>query len=277
MRPNPLPLSLALKRVTEKGLVRLIPKVTPAETPFYIPVTLDPSTESFRTLISTRRHLYLLHKGLTERNDFCADVLESLVDSALESSGALFRSRFPKQNLPSVRPLDFVVELNGVPFGGEAKNYREWLYPESVEIWQTISKCCEIEAVPVLITRKLPYVSFLLFKRVGMLGYQTHFQYFHPVVEPELTRIKAVDGLGYKDIRCSLKPDTNILRFFQNTVPKVGPEFKARFDSNRPLLLDFADRGRLSDKTLHPGTRAKVFSEAWKALFGHDISDDELV
>ncbi len=276
-RPNPLSLSTAIKRLSAAGEIQTIPKPTPTETPFYASSWVDLSAASFQALLSTKRHLYLVHKGLTERNEFCSDVLEALADAALLRSGAIFRSRFPKQNLPPTRPLDFVVEINRTPFGGEIKNYREWLYPDSSEIWQTISKCCELDLVPVLITRKLPYVSFLLFKKAGMIGYQTHFQYFHPVVEPELARVKSVDGLGYKDIRCVLEPDKNMISFFQKTLPKIGPEFRARFASNKPLLLHFADVLKLRDDSLNPRIRNQAFSEAWNAFFGGDLPDELII
>jgi hypothetical protein len=212
------------------------------------------------------------------KNLFCGDVLERLLDTALERSGtALFRSRFPKQHLPAHRPLDFVVEIAGVLWGGEAKNFREWLYPESSEIWAAISKCRELDAVPVLVTRKLPYVSFVFFAKAGIAGYQTHFQSFHPVVEPELARVKAVDGLGYKDIHCSLEPDGNIIRFFQNTLPKIGPQFRRRFEANKELLRHFADDAGLADRDLDPKTRRHMFAEAWRAIVGGQSVDDLLL
>jgi hypothetical protein len=167
-----------------------------------------------------------------------------------------------------------VVEIAGTLFGGEAKNFREWLYPDSWEIWAAISKCCELDAVPVLVARKLPYVSFVLFGKIGMVGYQTHFQFFHPVVEPELARVKHVDGLGYKDIRCTLEPDGNMVKFFQTTLPKIAPQFKTRFAATKKVLQYFADDQKLSDRSLHPRRRPAVFSEAWKAIIGGDLPED---
>ena len=225
-------------------------------------------------LLATRRHLYLLHKGLTERNDFCSDVLEQMLDTALVRAGASFLSRFPSPKLPASRPLDFVADIGGTRFGGEAKNYREWIYPDSSEIWSAISKCCELDAVPVLITRKLPYISFLLFRNIGMVGYQTHFQFFHPIVEPELARVKHVAGLGYKDIHCVTEPDANMINFFKTTLPRIGPDFQQRFASHKLLLQHFADDEKLRDDSLNPKVRQKVFAQAWKALVGRDLSDD---
>lgn len=274
-RPNPLSLSEAIRRLTHEASIQLIPKCAPTEIPFYAPNGVDISHPTFKDLLTKRRHLYLFHKSLTERNDFCSDVLEQLLDTALErSSIAVFRSRFPKQNLPPDRPLDFVVEIGAIPFGGDAKNFREWLYPDSWEIWAAISKCCELDAVPVLVARKLPYVSFVLFGNVGMVGYQTHFQFFHPTVEPELARVKSVDGLGYKDIRCTLEPDANIIKFFQITLPKIATQFKARFAAKKKVLQHFADARKLSDRSLNPRIRTQVFTEAWKAIVGGELPED---
>lgn len=275
-RPDPLSLSAALNSLVSASKVVHIRKQAPTETPFYAPVWINTTDPQFQSLLSTRRHLYLLHKGLTERNEFCSDILEKMLDTALERAGATFLSRFPSQNIPPDRPLDFVVDINATRFGGEAKNYREWLYPDSVEIWSSISKCCEINAVPVLITRKLPYVTYLLFRNVGMVGYQTHFQFFHPAVAPELLRVASIDGLGYKDIRCVMDPDANLLRFFQTTLPRIGPEFATRFSKNKKLLAQFADSQGLADKALNPRIRKKVFSEAWKTLTGADFAEDPL-
>jgi hypothetical protein len=275
-RPDPLSLSAALSRLIADNKIVHIRKHAPTETPFYAPTWVDSNDPKFQALLANRRHLYLLHKGLTERNEFCSDVLEKMLDTALERTGATFVSRFPSQNLPAGRPLDFAVDINATRFGGEAKNYREWLYPDSVEIWSSISKCCELDAVPVLIARKLPYVTYLLFRNVGMVGYQTHFQFFHPTVAPELLRVMSIDGLGYKDIRCVMDPDSNMLRFFQSTLPRIGPDFASRFSKNKKLLLEFADKHRLADKTLNPRIRKQVFSEAWSALTGAAFSEDPL-
>jgi hypothetical protein len=131
-----------------------------------------------------------------------------------------------------------------------------------------------LDAVPVLVARKLPYVSFVLFGNVGMVGYQTHFQFFHPTVQPELARVKHVDGLGYKDIRCTLEPDGNMIKFFQKTLPKIAAQFKARFAAKKKVLQHFADARKLSDRYLHPLLRTEVFSEAWKATVGGELPED---
>jgi len=274
-RPNPGSLTAAIKRLQQEARIKTIPKQGATDTPFYAPHFVATNSPSFTNLLTIRRHLYHVHKSITERKELCGDVLEQIVDAALERSGvASFLSRFPDQNLPPDRPLDFVVEIAGVKWGGELKNLREWLYPDSLEIWSAISKCCELNAVPLLITRKLPYVTYLFFGKAGVVGYQTHFQFFHPTAEPELARVKAVDGLGYKDIRCTLDPDANMIRLFQSTLPRIGADFASRFQRNRDLLLHFADTGQLGDRNLHPTKRSQIFAEAWRQIVGSPYGDD---
>ena len=277
-RPNPLSISEAVRELSGRGTVQVVPKRMANETPFYAPRGVVLMSKSFQELLAKRRHLYLLHKGLTEKDQFYGDVLEEIVDKALERSAvAKFKSRYPKQNLPAGRPLDFVVEVAGIQWGGEVKNYREWLYPQSWEIWAAISKCCELDVVPVLVTRKLPYISYRFFAKAGLVGYQTHFQFFHPAVAPELERVKAVDGLGYKDIRCVLEPDVNLINLFQATLPKIGADFRRRFEKSRDLLRHFADGEKLGDRHLNPNVRTKKFMEAWRAIVGSELSEDQQV
>lgn len=140
------------------------------------------------------------------------------------------------------------------------------------EIWFTISKCCELDAVPLFITRKLPYVTFLFFGKCGMVGFQTHFQYFHPTVEPELARVKAVDGLGYKDIQCTLEPSPHLINFLDRTLPKIGADFTKRFAARKALLQEYADRAQLADKRLNDNRRRQIFASAWKDIVGSDFS-----
>jgi hypothetical protein len=277
-RPNPLSISVAVRQLVARGEVRVVPKRAANETPFYSPRWAVLESARFRELFAKRRHLYLLHKKLTEQDEFCGDVLEEVVDKALERAGTVrFVSRFPKQDRPAGRALDFVVEIGGVAWGGEVKNYREWIYPESWEIWAAVSKCCELDVVPILVARKLPYISYLFFGKVGMLGYQTHFQMFHPVTEPELQRVRAVDGLGYKDIRCLLEPAENLVRFFRVTVSRVAGEFRKRFERTREVLRRFAETERMADRHLNPAVRAAKFREAWRAIVGGELSEDHLV
>ncbi len=104
-------MSQAIKDL-QRNSVQVVPKRAATETPFYSPRTITIADPGFQALLLKRLHLYLLHKQLAGQNQFCGDVLEQLLDTALERSGAaIFRSRFPKQDLPAQRPLDFRPEI----------------------------------------------------------------------------------------------------------------------------------------------------------------------
>jgi hypothetical protein len=51
---------------------------------------------------------------------------------------------------------------SGTWLGLECKNVREWLYPDRTEIRQTIDKCLRLDCVPMIIGRRIPYVTFRL-------------------------------------------------------------------------------------------------------------------
>jgi hypothetical protein len=60
----------------------------------------------------------------------------------------------------------------------ECKNYREWLYPGDRNIKQLIIKACELQAIPVLLARKIHYstITNLLYP-AGIIAHETYHQY----------------------------------------------------------------------------------------------------
>jgi hypothetical protein len=60
----------------------------------------------------------------------------------------------------------------------EVKNVREWLYPDRLEIRELLAKAVAINAVPVLIARRMPYVTFRLLNPCGVIVHQTYNQRF---------------------------------------------------------------------------------------------------
>src|SRR6266480_4581288 len=146
-------------------------------------------------------------------------------------------------DLPSLgaQRLDFIIfdRQNG-PVGIEVKNIREWLYPNSKEVRELLNKCCSLDAVPVLIARRYPYVTFRLLSRCGVIVHQTYNQLL-PYTAAEIAR-KAKDKrlLGYHDIRVSNEPDARLNRFVSINLLKVLPEARARFNKAKNLLYAHA-------------------------------------
>lgn len=105
------------------------------------------------------------------------------------------------RQIPSGGRLDFLAGDLTYPAGIEVKNVRECMYPDRTEVKELLRKCCALHAVPVLIARRIPFVTFKLFRLSGVLIHETYNQLF-PVSETDLpNQAKHKDLLGYHDVR----------------------------------------------------------------------------
>ena len=237
---------------------------------YYIRTYFDPSNPHHQQ----RKLLVLtLHEKFRKLNTkkYCGDALETVVWTAIDNAGNLtpFGSqRKPVDSFGRIQlsgSLDFIL-ITQNPLGylvaGEAKNIRPWIYPGSPELREFILKVLQLSKtnhpiVPVFIARKIHYSTFLLFSYLGILGYQTHRQYFMPDVASELEEIKHKDGLGYHDITTDLTPPVSLENFFKSTLPRRAEAVAERFQKNRELLeavlskkFDLSDLLQLSDDDL---------------------------
>lgn len=272
-RPNPHLITKALGNLRERGLLEEKRESRDEEGRFHaLKASLGVTATDEAWM--RRRGIYLVYRTLARHQEYCGDVLERIVDSALERSGVVsgFEGRFPGCRLPETRPLDFVVNIGGVRWGGEVKNLRKWLYPDCWEIWLAISKCCEADVVPMMVARKFHHVSFSFFKEIGALGYQTHFQFFHPAVAEQMQGVRAVDGLGFKDIRFGNETDQNLIRFFAKTVTRMAPSCREKFERSKDILREFADVRGLAAQNL--GKRSEIWKEAWRAIRGEGSAEE---
>jgi hypothetical protein len=91
----------------------------------------------------------------------------------------IYKKKEPPQHLGSRQlegdeRLDFLVSTpSGTWLGVECKNVREWLYPDRDEIRDMIDKCLRLNCVPVIVGRRIPYVTFHLLRRCGVIIQQT--------------------------------------------------------------------------------------------------------
>ena len=126
-------------------------------------------------------------------------------------------------------PVDFILAQTSSAAGIEIKNYRTWLYPHSSEVRELLWKCADIEAVPVLIARRIPFVTFRLLNLSGGLVHQTYNQ-LYPSSEIRLaSQVKGKTLLGYHDVRVGNEPDARLLKFVGKDLPELKEEAKALF------------------------------------------------
>ncbi|MDE0176639.1 MAG: hypothetical protein OYH76_26475 [Defluviicoccus sp.] len=139
--------------------------------------------------------------------------------------------------------LDFLVLHPTAGWAGlEAKNVREWLYPDRDEIRDLLAKAVALDCVPVLIARRFPFVTFKVLSTCGVLFHQTYNQLL-PVADSDLAdQARDKRLLGYHDIRVGNEPDKRLTTFLTVNLPNILPEARDRFDEYKDLLTDFSSK-----------------------------------
>ncbi|MGH7914903.1 MAG: hypothetical protein ACREPW_09680 [Candidatus Binataceae bacterium] len=150
--------------------------------------------------------------------------------------------RLGNRNIGGDRRLDFLVRHPTAGWAGiEAKNTREWLYPNRREVKDLVSKCLALDIVPVLIARRIHASTFVVLNACGIILHQTYNQLF-PIADTDLAdKAKHKDNLGYHDIRTGNTPDQRLIHFIGDNLPAILPEHRQKFDEYRDLLQDFID------------------------------------
>lgn len=271
MRPDPLILSEAKDELLGDGEIKREPVKGLPE--FYTPADFDVAKRADARrrdqILGLYRKFAKLHK--TGR---IGKALEWVVyNAALEAAPSKFAvlgspERVIGEGTPISgkgvgRPPDLL--LIGCGGGGyvvdvEAKNLREWLSASSQEVWSLIGRAVRMEAVPFLVTRKIRYPAYYVFQMIGLLAFQTHFQFFPPEMEEEVIEIRHKDGLGFSDIRCSLDPPPTLVRYFSEHLPRLVPSALERFLGHREILRRYAIDLELERK-IEPGRRSELYGE----------------
>ena len=139
--------------------------------------------------------------------------------------------------------LDFLVRHPSAGWAGvEAKNVREWLYPDRDEIRDLLAKAVALDCVPVLIARRIPFVTFKVLSTCGVLFHETYNQLL-PSSDRELAdQARDKRLLGYHDIRVGNEPDKRLTKFLTVNLPNILPEARDRFDEYKDLLIAFSSQ-----------------------------------
>lgn len=223
-RINPHILTEAKSELTEAG--KLASQFAGGTTWFYLP-DADPATRKARLDEQLPIHARLRTDDLTNR---IGQTLEIAIYKALQQQttlqfhggfsdladhddSTLYSKEEPPGDLngrfiPNKRKLDFLVHHADAGYAGiEAKNVREWLYPDRKEVVDLLFKCCTLDIVPVLIARRFPFVTFKLLTTCGVIVHQVYNQ-LYPASEPDFaTQAAHKNLLGFHDIRVGNDPD----------------------------------------------------------------------
>ena len=122
----------------------------------------------------------------------------------------------------------------------EVKNIREWLYPDREEVRSIIAKALAVDAVPVLIARRIHFVTFRVLNPCGVIIHQTYNQLFPEADRSLADQARHKEMLGFHDIRVGNQPDARLINFISGTLPDLRDEAREKFDENRDLLEAFS-------------------------------------
>jgi hypothetical protein len=264
-RPEPHILAEAIRVDLEAGELRQFRPPGEAghqETLFYALAQNYP--EPARERINHLLVYYRLHRMLIDRPEYCSAVLEQIVRASFDAAGGyVFRGK-----LPAATPLDAVYRRGDETVGVEVKNVREWVYPKSGRIWVMIRKCLELDAIPFLIARKLPYVTHAVFYRLGILSFEFYRQVFSPLAADLLPNIRHTDQLGYKDvIAVAPNPHPPLVHVLQHAVPGYLQECRQRWNDQRDLLTHFAIERGMGDTQMNDQSRDPLYHAFARQLF----------
>jgi hypothetical protein len=147
--------------------------------------------------------------------------------------------RFSGARMPGDKRFDFLqFHPTAGRLGIEAKNIREWMYPRRQEIRDLLLKALSADAIPVLIARRIPYVTFRLLRSCGALLFE-NFNQLYPAADAALAmQVQDKDLLGYHDVRVGNDPNPRLLGFVGD-LATTAEDARERFEQHKDLLTDF--------------------------------------
>lgn len=104
------------------------------------------------------------------------------------------------------------------------------------EVRALLAKCCYIDAVPVLIARRIPFVTLAVLNQCGVVIHQTYHQRFPRADEALAALARDKRLLAYHDIHVGNEPDARLDRFISTNLPKVLPGARKKFREYFDLL-----------------------------------------
>lgn len=166
--------------------------------------------------------------------------------------------------------LDFLLLCSGDLIGVELKNIREWLYPDRKEVREFIEKCVALDALPVLIARRIPFVTFKVLNSCGIIIHQTYNQLYANADAAIAAKARDKHLLGFHDIRIGNLPDKRMLKFVNHNLPGLVPEMRQRFNVFKDLLQGF-----VSNELKYPEFAARVRRRTEGTNEDNDFSEDD--
>lgn len=256
-RPQPISITDGIRALELRRAISKIRLPAPLDIECFalpgFPSRENPQHEARRALIE---RAYSVYKTCANSDVHCGDVLERVVHASFNESqtfgvihseivdGAPAVITVGGRTIDNSSPVDHLVQHQptGVLMLVEDKNIRDWFYPDSraEDLARMIAKALTNNTPPMLVTRKVPYVTRLMLKRIGILAFEMHHQYFHPEVADEMAEVRHTDGLGFHDVRFTIDANPNLTRYLDRLSSGVIEDYADIFRSNEDVLTAFA-------------------------------------
>ncbi len=257
-RIDPHVLTSAKKRLEEKGVIRSIKENT---TLWYFLSSTDT-----RFIEQKRAQLCSIEEQINSGNlrKRVGQALEIAVFRSLSKQDALtffgyyegideipdsklYTKREPPNSISGraiggEKNLDFIVTGNGITGGIEVKNTRPWIYPDSDAIKDLLFKCGQLNIVPILIGRRIPFVTFKLMNSCGVIVHQTYRQRYPSADTDLVDSLKDKELFGYHDILQGNQSDARLDKFLHKNLPSVLSEMRERNLEFADLTLAYGSR-----------------------------------
>lgn len=250
-RVDPHLLSVGIRDLVKTG--EIIEQRGPFNTKFFTLPSFDvsfPDDSNRKALIDGLYHRF---HDVTKQRSLCGDALETVVRASFSDAGGYQEIGSRSHPVISFGQLQLPGELDTIQICSaplmlvivEAKNIREWIYPDKEDFWSLVNKALALQdaifpILPLFVARKIPYYTRVAMKEIGVLGFEMHKQYFDPSVQADVARFRDKDQLGFHDVTASLSASEPFTTYLKQTVKLHGPDYAARFKSNAPVLSRFA-------------------------------------
>jgi hypothetical protein len=161
------------------------------------------------------------------------------------AQGRYFKTQPPKSigRHSTIKEADFL--LFGYDAGAlciECKNYREWLYPSHEIIKELIIKATDLNAIPVLIYRRIHYTTIANFLRpAGIIAHESYYQYYPADKTALAADVKNRRLLGFTDVTANEEPHPRTTKFIFETLPKIVDHMAETWNKNKGKLREYAD------------------------------------
>ncbi len=161
------------------------------------------------------------------------------------AQGRYFKAQPPKAigRHSTIKEADFLLfGYDAGPLCIECKNYREWLYPSHEIIKELIIKSTDLNAVPVLIYRRIHYTTITnLLKPAGIIAHESYHQYYPADKAALAADAKNRRLLGFTDILASEEPHPRTTKFIFETLPTIINQMAATWNKNKTALREYAE------------------------------------